>query len=292
MRKDLWGNPIERSASYWVFHDESIPNKQWLFIGLLFVHENRLKEAKDFLQYCRQSENYYHEIHFSELPKSFEGKHGAKARVARRWLQAYEQGLADIARFTVLAVDRHSPAFDHNRFKKEFHAYNRFTAMALKAGIVWFLGPEELDNVSIIFVSDAKDRRSRPDERWVDNFEDYIPQRAELDAFLTQDEGKPYPNVKLEVRLQDSSKDDLLQLCDLLLGATQEAVVAGSNRPTKRELGHFVLRWCENLHLPPWERKLDMHRKFDLWAFPDEKGAPYNRVSFGLPISDKQLKLF
>ena len=292
MRKDLWGNPVERSASYWVFHDESIPNKRWLLIGLLFVHENHLKEATDWLQRGRHAENYYHEIHFSELPKSFEGKYGAKARVARRWLQAYEQGLADIARFTALAVDRHSPAFDHKRFTKEFHAYNRFTAMALKAGVKWFIGPEELDKVSITFVSDEKDRRSRPDQCWVDNFEEYIPYRAKVDAFSSQREGKPYPHVTMNLILKDSATDDLLQLCDLLLGATQEAIVASAKRPTKRELGRLVLRWCENLHLPPWERKLDMHRKFDLWAFPNEKGAPYNRVSFGLPISDEQLKLF
>ena len=291
MKKDLWSNPFERFASYWVFHDESIPNKQWLFIGLLFIHENHLKEARDCLQYCRQSENYYHEVHFSELPKSFEGKYGAKARVARRWFEAYEKGLADIAWFTALAVDRFSPAFDYKRFAKDFHIYNRFTAMALKAGIAWFLVPQKLDKVLITFVSDAKDRRSRPDKVLVDNFENYIPYRAEVDAFLSQTKGRPYPDVKVSLKLQESSKEDLLQLCDLLLGATQEVVVAGSNRPTKRELGRFVLRWCENLRRLPRERVPNMHRKFNLWAFPDEKGVPYNKVPFKLAINDHQLKL-
>jgi len=31
---DLWGNPVKRSATYYVYHDENIPNKKWLLIGL------------------------------------------------------------------------------------------------------------------------------------------------------------------------------------------------------------------------------------------------------------------
>jgi len=291
-RKDLWGNPAEKVGSYWVFHDEGIPNKRWLLIGLLFVHENHLEEARHCLKCCRQSESYYDEIHFSDLPKNFEGKFGAKAHVARQWFKAYEDGLKDIAWFTALAVDRHSPAFEHKRFTKDFHVYNRFTAMALKAGIAWFLVPQEFDKVFITFVSDAKDRRSRPDKGWVDNFEKYIPNRAKVDAFLSQTKGRPYPQVIVSLDIQHSSKDDLLQLCDILLGATQEAIVAGSNHHTKRELGRFILRWWENLCRPREERAVDMQRKFNLWAFPNERGAPYTKIPFKLSISDEQLKLF
>ena len=98
MQRDLWGNPVARHASYWVFHDESVsmPNKRWLLIGLVFVRAEHLDQAREFLHLCRIEENYYGEIHFSALPKSFAGKGSAKARVARRWLQAYEQGLSDL----------------------------------------------------------------------------------------------------------------------------------------------------------------------------------------------------
>jgi len=291
MERDLWGNTIERKASYWIFHDESIPSKRWLLIGLLFVHANHLDQVSKVLKRCRIEENYYGEIHFSALPKSFAGKGSAKARVARRWLQAYEQGLSDIARFTALAVDRHSPAFEHKRFAKEYHAYNRFTAMALKAGISWFLGPQNLDSVAIAFVSDAKDRMSRPDHGWVDNFEDYLPYRAQLDAFLSQTQGKRYPSVDIQLSLQDSAENHLLQLCDVLLGATQMALVAGSTRPTKQELGQMVVRWCRDLAQPTWKQKLSLIRKFNLWAFPDKEGKPYNSVPLQLEPNDNQLTL-
>ena len=70
------------------------------------------------------------------------------------------------------------------------------------------------------------------------------------------------------------------------------ALVAKSNRPTKRRLGEFVVRWCQDLRNPPWEQYFGLHRKFNLWAFPDAKGRPYNDVSLTLHIEDSQLMLF
>jgi len=139
MQQNLWGISVVKSASYYVFHDESIPNKRWLLIGLLFVAEEDLERTREFLSCLRQKENYYGEIHFSKLPRSFDGAFGSKARLARSWLCEFERYLADKARFTALVVDRQSPAYNPARFSREFHAYNRFTAMALKAGVSFFL---------------------------------------------------------------------------------------------------------------------------------------------------------
>jgi len=40
-------------------------------------------------------------------------------------------------------VDRQSPRYENKRFTKDFHAYSRFTAMALKAGVAWHPGPSD-----------------------------------------------------------------------------------------------------------------------------------------------------
>ena len=292
MNRDLWGNHRIRQGEYFVFHDESIPTKRWLLTGLTFVRRENLQKVREALHVPRQSENYYGEIHFSRLPKSFDGQFGAKARVARSWMQAFERGLSGVMHFSCLAVDRQSPSYEHRRFSQEFHAYNRFTAMALKAGISWHLGPENFDRLIIHFISDAKERASRPDQGMADNFEEYLPYRAELDSFLSRDEGNRYPDVHLELELEDSSKDDLLQFTDLLLGATQMALVAASKRPTKCALGEFIVRWCRDLQGPPWKQQFGLHRRFNLWAFPDDRRAPYNRVSLSLDVEDGQLPLF
>ncbi len=244
---DLWGQPARQTAEYHVFHDESEPNKRWLVIGLLFVKTRQLDEVRAVLRQFRMREDYEGEIHFAALPGSFDGRWGAKARVAREWLRCFQDSLHDRVFFSALAVDRHSPRYEHKHFPKDFHRYNRFTAMALKAGIAWHLGPQSLDDLTVHFISDAKDRATRPDRAWIDNFESYLPYRAEVDALISQWKGRPYPSVNMDLTLCDSASQDLLQLCDLLLGATQMALVAGSSRSVKQELGKTVVRWCHDL---------------------------------------------
>lgn len=294
MERDLWGNIHRRKKTFYVFHDESIPTKQWFLIGLSLVEEANLEQVKDTLRQTREEEDYWGEVHFSKLPKSFEGKYGATARVARDWMKLYEGGLAETLFFSCLAIDRGSPAYQHRRFTHDFHEYNRFTAMALKAAIAWHLGPMELDEVTVRFISDAKDRSSRPEKGIVDNFEDYLPFRVELDSFLSsQRRHNRYPQVQVtSLHLSDSSSEDLLQFTDLLLGATQMALVASSNRPVKREIGTFVVRWYLDTQQPSWEQKLGLHRKFNLWAFPDTNGRPFSELNLRLRLDDGQLSLF
>lgn len=86
MIRDLWGNTAVRHGRFVVFHDESIPNKQWLLIGLTFVEERDLDDVRNVLRQAREQEKYVREIHFSALPKSFDGPYSAKARVARLWM--------------------------------------------------------------------------------------------------------------------------------------------------------------------------------------------------------------
>lgn len=289
---DLWGNPVARSAKYLVFHDESIPSKRWLLIGLSFVRKENIDSVQDALRAVRERENYFGEIHFSALPKSFCGHYGAKARVARSWMQLFENGLSEEVNFACLAIDRYSPAYEHGRFTHDFHAYNRFTAMALKAGIAWHIGPKDFDSVNIEFVSDAKDRATRPDQGMVDNFENYLPYRAGLDSFLSRTSGRSFPDVRLTVQLQDSAENDLLQFTDLLLGASQMALVAASNRRVKRKLGEFVVRWYGDAQRPPWKQQYRLHRRFNLWGFPNEQGRPYNNVHLSLQIDNGQMSLF
>lgn len=295
---DLFGHNARKQYEFVVFHDESepVPNRGWLLIGLLFVNKKSQPKVEKELRFHRQQENFFREIHFSELPKTFGGKFGAKARVARRWMEAYQNGLCEDARFTCLAVNRSSPVFNHKRFTFNYHAYNRFTAMAVKAGVSYLLQPLDCDEISLSIISDGKDRRSRPDQRFAgtsDNFEEYIPYRVELDSWLAQQRGVRYPTVSVQdLQVISSEKSDLLQFTDLLLGATQEALMGLSKRPVKQELGRMVVRWYGDLRKPPWEQYYNMHRKFDVWGFPDKGGRPFNELRLELSAFAGQESLF
>ncbi|GIV23757.1 MAG: hypothetical protein KatS3mg025_1416 [Bacteroidia bacterium] len=295
MQGDLFGYTQRRKAHFLIYHDESepAPNKGWLLIGLLFVRSDTAESVRAALKWYRNQEKYYGEIHFSDLPKSFEGPFGKKARVARRWMRAYQEGLCENAFFTCLAVNRTSPRFEHKRFEEEYHAYNRFTAMAIKAGISYFLAPLGYHELELTVFSDEKERKSRPDQNMVDNFEDYLVYRVELDTFLRQVLDPHYPTVAMKpVQTINSAKDDLLQLTDLLLGATQVALSGKSQRLVKRELGSMVVSWYLDLKKRPSEQAYKMHRKFNLWGFPDEEGRPFSNFAMALPPCSGQLELF
>jgi hypothetical protein len=280
--ENLFGETSSKSDYCEIYHDESEsrPNKGWLLIGLMFIFKRDVNTVRAILSYYRNLENYHGEVHFCQLPKSFNGEFGGKARVAKRWIQAYSTGMFNQANVTVLAVDRRSPKFDHKLFRYGFHAYNRFTAMAIKSGIAWHIVPFGLDEIELTLITDDKSRRSSPDDHMDDNFEQYIPMRAEFDSFLSRHtDQKHYPSVTMKnVTPKCSSDDDLLQFIDVILGSVKQALAGGSGRDSKVTLGNIVGRWCMDIQKKPWEQTLKMHRKFNLWAFPDVDGHPYSNL--------------
>ena len=285
----LLGMSLERVGKFNVYHDESQPTKRWLFLGLLFVALNKEGDVLQVLEQSRlKEENYRGEIHFSKLPGNFEGEHNQDARIARDWMQAYKSSLCEFCWFSTLAVDFQSPAFQRKRFSKHFHAYNRFTAMALKAAIAWHLD-SNYDDVEITMYSDEKSRQTRPDKGFVDNFGNYIPEKVELDTLVAKHlQGKPYPNVRFtgDVIPVESDRDtrasQFIQFTDLLLGAVQQAVVAGSRVETKVKLGGMAYQWIKDIRKEPWRQKLSMHRKLSLWGFPDARGYPFSSVPLAI----------
>lgn len=293
---NLFGEDTRKQASYFVFHDESEPepNKGWLLIGLLFVNANATHDIEKTLAAHRNSENYGGEIHFSKLPKSFGGKFGAKARVARHWMRAYQGKLCEQALFTCLAVNRSNPKFEYRRFAEHYHAYNRFTAMAIKAGISFLLAPLGYDEIELTVVSDRKDRKSRPDVGLADNFESYLAYRVELDSWFARSKSgsNKYPAVKMQpVRSEDSAQSDLLQLTDLLLGCIQSALSSKAKSPVKQELREMVKGWYRDLKCPPKDQKYKMRQKFNIWGFPNDEGGPFSDFPELRSPSERQLAL-
>lgn len=227
----LFGFPLLKSEPYYVFHDESIPNSRWLLIGLLLVEERDLESVRNFLKRTKEKNRCESEVHFSKLPKSFGGDYSAKAKVAQVWMDLYQNILKDYVMPTILIIDKQSKAFQQNRFTKDFHVYNRFTALALKCAISWHLRGRNLDEVLVKFISDKKGRVSLPEKGIEDNFEEYIPLKAQLDSLYSSNPN--YPQVRVQVEMKDSSEEDLLQLIDLFLGSTQAALIGECQKYTK-----------------------------------------------------------
>jgi len=280
---DLFGERIE-PTDVCVFHDESgdYGHSPWVFTGLLWVRKKDVSSVIEGLHAVRQRENYWREIHFNALPKSFEGQYGPKARVARGWFEKWSGELANKTWFNVLAVQRNHPKYEHKRFTKDFHAYNRFTAMALKAGLAWHF--KNHSHVRLWMYSDNKTRRPGGmlgDGIETDNFEDYITHKLAQDTASYK--GPPvslgalpecldFPGDPARVR----PEHELLCLCDVLLGSVAGVVFPNSKYPTKQWFAKQIAGFIQDVRKKPKEQQMGLHRRFSVSYFPSKDGLIYN----------------
>ena len=293
----------KESLELCVFHDESgdYGHSDWVFTGLLWVREKDISGIAAILRDVRQQENYWKKIHLNELPKSFDGQFGADARVAKEWFTKWYGEIADKTWFNVLAVQLNHPKYDRKRFKQDFHAYNRFTLIALKAGLAWFFKDGKYEHLRLRMYSDKKTRRPGGilgDGVNIDNFEDYIMARLgqEVQSYkgppislIAKPEGLEFPNDPNLVR----PEHELLCLCDLLVGAVAGAVSPKSKRQTKRWFAKQIAKLMQDVRKKPWEQQMGLHRRFSVSYFPNERGEFYSNGPIGIiDKPDCQLCLF
>lgn len=295
---NLFGETV-RDKGVLVFHDESgdYGYSKWVFTGLFWICEEHVQEIDKALKAERENENCSSEIHFSEFPKSFNGDYGAKARVARRWLTIYKNMWAHKAWFNVLAVNTRHLLYDKHRFTQNFHAYNRFTAMAVKGGLAWHFGDADL--LKLRMYSDEKSRRPQGllgDGITTDNFEQYLTKRLQEDTQKYKG-----PKVKLVEPVQClschkagpfSTEQEIIQLTDLLLGSVATAVERKSDRPAKLWFGKEVCVLMEDIRLKPRNQRHGLHRRFSVSYFPGKSGQIYNDGQLKIRDNENQLRLF
>ena len=245
------------------------------------------------LQKVRQDVGYDGEMHYGDLRGH---SMVPKARCATGWLNLYAGQFSDFCFCYCLAIDTHSSGFQHERFGEPHHAYNRFARMAVEGGIAWSL--KRYERVDLRFYSDEKCRQE------VDNFALYVSR--EICASICEKRKKKrgdYPEIRLahpEVIpvTSDPSRAapnirqecELIQLADLLTSSIAQALTGRSGQKAKITLAEMVARWIEDTRKPPWLQTAELHRRFSVSCFPDEKGRFYNPAP--AVMNRNQLALF
>ena len=280
----MFGVVANPEVAFNVYHDESgtyVPGggDRWLLHGVLFAPVANQDEVFSSLQRVRTEVGYFGEVHYVNLRHHTTGP---KARCAQEWLRLYAVQFSDFCYYHCLAIDTHSPGFEHNRFDEPYHAYNRFARMSLEGAIAWSL--KQYQGVALRFHSDDRSRRAG------DNFTTYIPREVcrSIDEKRKQ---RPtnYPEIRLlhsEVILVDSDPDqadpekqqecEMIQLVDLITSDIAQALTGHSSQKAKIALAEMIARWIEDTRKPPWLQTRELHRRFSVSCFPDEKGQFYN----------------
>ncbi len=278
---DVQANP---EIAFNVYHDESgtyVPGAgdRWMLHGVLFVPEKRQDEVFMALQKVRQDVAYHEELHYVTLRQH--GR-GPKARCAKGWARLYVGKFSEFCFYHCLAVDTHSPGFQHDRFNKQHHAYNRFARMALEGALAWSL--KQYQRLALKFHSHEKFHREG------DDFAAYIPREVcrSIDEKHTR---KPmsYPEIRLlcpevipvvsdpaQASPEMWQECELTQLVDLMTSNIAQALTGRSGQRAKIALAEMVAHWIEDTRKPPWLQTGKLHRRFSVSCFPDERGRFYN----------------
>ena len=276
------------------YHDESgtyAPNApnggdQWLFHGVLLVPQTRQTELITELRAIRQKANYFDELHYQNLRKTA----GPIATCIKGWLRSYLI-FSQYCYYHCLAINTHSPKFDHSRFSEPYHCYNYYARTAIVGAIAWSLSGYHTHIVNLRFFSDLK-RRSPGD-----NFTSYIPSEVQQ-TIQKKKQAKPakYPTLSTakEVCLvtsnpgevDESLKDEceLIQLTDLLTSNIAQAIKSSSDQKGKIDLALLISEWIDDTRKPPWLQTNELHRRFSISCFPDKYGNFYDAA---LLIKDK-----
>lgn len=276
------------------YHDESgtyAPHatnggEQWLFHGILLVPQQKQPDLLAQLQAVRQQTNYFGEVHYKNLRKPA----GPLAACTKGWLQCYLNN-AQHCYYHCLAINTHSPQFDHSRFSEPYHCYNYYARTAIVGAVSWSLARYHKHTVTLRIFSDPKRRAVD------DNFAAYIP--AEVGRSIQQKkQAKPakYPTLAItesvcmvssnpaeaEADLKDAS--EFVQLVDLLTSNIAQAIKSSSNRKGKINLALRISDWIDDTRKPPWLQSKELHRRFSVSCFPDESGNFYDAA---LPVKEK-----
>jgi len=299
---DLFGQE-HRPPVIAVYHDESgtFGCDRWCLIGLLWVNCDAQDKVVWQLMEIREKHSYWGEIHFHDLPGSFGGEYGSDARVARDWLHLYIAELSNTIWFNALAVDTQHKVYTPARFAHGFHAYNRFSAMALYAGLKWhFPGAQR---ICLKIYSDEKARRPGGilgDGIRTDNFEEYVCNRLKADVLrdsrapevVIEGPIRPVRIPQHRTKVDIKPEEEIMQLCDLILGCVSSAICMRSKTRTKTWFAKAIAPMIRESREPPWKQDPRLYRRFSVSYFPDDRGQVYNDGQLKVIEPPGQLRMF
>jgi hypothetical protein len=167
-----------------------------------------------------------------------------------------------------------SPAFDRSRYTENYQIYNHFAVTAIWSGLRWCF-----PHVAKLRLQIISEEMSRSHE---DDFGTFVPDRLKrkalnrLDIVFEQPALITVPGDPQVAPPEHHHHCEFLQLTDLLTSAIAEAVQAKANRMIKQDLAQHIGQWIADTRELPWLQEYDLHRRFSVSCYPNEKGDFYD----------------
>lgn len=264
------------------FHDEIKPEKgkiPFLAHAILYVPEPWEPLLLKGLHDARSRHNYSGEIHWREIKA---GDRSNKFRVAQDWIHFYlTTALKGCAFKAYLVEDGPNRSFPYPGELSYPNHLLLSTKSALKAGIAWSFNREDKVRLELVF-----DETDNEVERLVARQVPALLKRECNERRLAGTKAYPWirPSVVRfvssnpnRVTPDDYAACEFIQLCDLLLGASFQAlgVLPEPDKAGRRKLASSIMEVLgETMHLP-WLQQVPVHRKFSVSLYPDKFNFAY-----------------
>ncbi len=280
MRIDLFGNKIEqKEEKISIFCDErkvdkyAHPNdEEWIYIGILFVPQEKLNLACEILNKCRKIENFYGEVKFHKVNRK--GR-GAIEQVAKRWIDQVVLDNDKIFFYNLLGINKNRLLFElfgkgNTREGKFSNIYNRFFRSAFLCGVNLFFSK---DNYGKIIV----DNIYHDSEGFLQKH-DFFPWHLQW-RLGQKDMRITFLNDKIKFVRADPKKEknhkaacEMIQLSDILIGSFSECLdnLAPKNKG-KNNLSSAVIDLLDDILNEKYYSKYEYFKRINVSFFPSRE---------------------
>ena len=264
-------------------HDEIKPQRNrnpFLAHGVLFVPEDWIPILVDSLYRIRKQYGFFDEVHWRTITGA-----GSNSQfcVAREWIKYYLATAIRGCTFKAFIVeDGPNRRFPYPGDIDYPEHLLKSTKASLKAGIAWSFHRERKVRLQLIF----DDTDNEMERSIASQVHDVL--QAECNT-LRLDGMKRYPWLRVSPvefhpsNPKESSSESLpytefIQLCDLLLGASFQALQLSQppkNQPGRRQLAKSIMEVLAETLQVPWFQQIQVHRKFSVSLYPDKFNFAY-----------------
>lgn len=232
------------------------------------------------MQRIRGEVGYYDEIHWREITGA--SAHSKPFQVAQSWIEMYlRRAIRGCPFKAFIAEDGPNRSLPYPGDADYPEHLLQSTKAAFKAGIAWSFYTEKKLRLDIVFDdTDSELEKSVASE---------LPGLLQLKCNTQRLEGtKRYPWLRAssvrfissnpkEVGSKEWPYSEFIQLCDLLLGASFQALRL-SPEPRKagrRKLAQSIMGVLGETLKVPWLQQIPVHRKFSVSLYPDQYNFAY-----------------
>jgi len=250
-----------------IFVDESTSNNHLCF-GTFFIYDEKMNKICKQLKEIRDKHNCNSDITYKKLTGHISS---GRVQTSMEWAKSLiKQDNRDF-HFDFHKIDYLSPYFEINRFSKEHHKYNYFLQMCLKSIL-----HKKIRN-RIVVARIILHQRGEPEETQEDPYNKKNYLLKYVSEFDVDFENLTVVESSAEIDKASISEDEcnLLQLTDLLLGASYNAIHGASEKDGKYHvstiLSHIIQK--TGSYFP----NDSAYRNFNFSCFPG-KGGGFDKI--------------